>query len=269
MSASAIAFIITIVLGIGANYLFSKLQSIKPRKKIFIESCVVGMLVGISAYLLFAVFVYYSTSYQEVIFREIARNNNAIGNLSFIVTSIIILLVFGLFFVHSTRVTGNPIENFHILLFPETINGKRLLILSIMILVLVGAEGTYRKFYIREMVAYYNQLVTIADIPISCNKQVVKRYFDAKLAQIGSIGQFYAIETKLKEIIEESCQKEPQRLRDKFSIGRLKILDIYLNGMFPRNKKLDKSFYDNIEGEFQKLGCNPSPSPQQHCNYNE
>jgi len=234
-------------------FLFSKLSNLEQNKKFFIESCIVGILIGVAAYLFFAIVVYYSASYQRVIFREIARSSNAVGNLSFIITSVALLIILGLFSIHSTRVTGNPIANLKILFFPESKTGKWLLSISIIIFVFVWAEGTYRKFYIREMVAYYNQLVAIADIPTFSEKQIVKRYFDAKLSQIDSRGQFYAIEKKLKEIIVDSKQNMPKRLRDKFSIGDWKPYDSYLNASFPRNIEMDSSFYVEISEEFKLL----------------
>ena len=257
MSFNFISLIFAVSLLCGGIFLTQKISALSKENRFFAESCFAGISIIITVYILFAVAVYYSSSYQSVIFREIARNNNAVGNLSLIAASGIAVVILGLFMIHSIRQTGNPIANYKKLFLPDSDSGKKVLTFFVVLVMLIGAESTYRKFYVREMIAYYNQLVAIADIPTVGNKNIMRRYFDAKLAQIDSMGEFYAIEKALKEIIQKTGQENPKRLREKFSIGDWKPYDSYLNAAFPRDIKMDYSFYDEIKDEIKTITATP------------
>lgn len=257
MSFNFISLLIALLLFVAGKYITGKIDKCSTEDRFLAESCFVGIFIIITAYILFAISVYYSSSYQSVIFREIARNNNAIGNLSLIVTSGIALIILGLFIIHSIRQTGTPLGNYKKLFLPDSKAGKKALSLSVILVMLIGAESTYRKFYVREMVAYYNQLVSIANIPTFDSQNIFRRYFDAKMAQIDSMGEFYAIEKALKNIIEQTGQENPKRLREKFSIGEWKPYDSYLDAAFPRDVEMDVSFYEKIQDEIKTLKTTP------------
>ena len=234
---------------VAAASILKTLYRVINFKKIFVY---MSVLIVIGCFILFGFsFLIQSELYQQIIFREIARNNNAYGDLSLIVLAFLFFL-FILLGMRKINFNLSNIKNF--------LEIKKYIIIIIIIMsFVVMTESTVRRFYIRDMVAYYNQLLNIAKAKnLSNNVEII---FNAKLAQINTKEQFYAIEKALiEEIIGKKFKDEnfingnfvkeyenilPQRLRRKINIGNWHPLDWFLRSFYKRS--VDEDFYNQIK----------------------
>ena len=208
-----------------------------------------GILVGfcLLSFWAFSVLMNNSTFYEGIVFREIARNSYAAGELSRLLTAVFLLIMASAILLHSIQTTGNALETLKDVLFPTSRWGRFAMGAVLALLVIVSLESTCRKFYVREMVAYYNQLVAIANTPTYKASGTIKRFFNAKLAQMDTMDQFYAIEDELLHIIKATNQERPKRLREKFS-----LFDMVLTWSFPRGP-VDAVFQQRLQTELQSL----------------
>jgi len=180
---------------------------------------------------LFSYLLYTQSGYEGIVFREIGRNGYANGGLSTLVTKFMVCLSALSFLLYSGfKDDGIGIkENFKKLLSPTSKTGYIVLTVIIFSLLFIGMESFARRFYVKEMVAYYNQLVVIADHSEIYKNGEVRIFADAQLAQIESKNEFYILEKFLLDEIARSNQSPPKRLRQK--VG---ILDKILIEVFPR-----------------------------------